>query len=70
VHNKIYSERENSIACTLCFAMASLGYPRGLTGCAALLAVFLARASGIDIFLEWNVALDNTIRPVTVEQPV
>ncbi|KAL9365604.1 hypothetical protein Peur_043477 [Populus x canadensis] len=50
--------------------MASLGYPRGLTVCAALLAVFLARASGIDIFLEWNVALDNTIRPVTVEQPV
>ncbi|KAL3581356.1 hypothetical protein D5086_015688 [Populus alba] len=50
--------------------MASLGYPRGLKVCAALLAVFLARASGIDIFLEWNVALDYTIIPVTVEQPV
>lgn len=50
--------------------MASLGYPSGLKVCAALLAVFLARASGIGIFLEWNVAPDYTIIPVTVEQPI
>ncbi|XP_024017426.1 monocopper oxidase-like protein SKS1 [Morus notabilis] len=37
---------------------------------AALLASLVARASAIDIFLEWNVALDNTTRPVSVDQPV
>ncbi|KAK4836723.1 hypothetical protein QYF36_026997 [Acer negundo] len=37
---------------------------------AILLAIFFATANGIDIFLEWNVALDSTIKPAGLDQPV
>lgn len=37
---------------------------------AMMLAVLTTGARGIDIFLEWNVAFDSTIKPVNVEQPV
>ncbi|KAK3228359.1 hypothetical protein Dsin_000240 [Dipteronia sinensis] len=37
---------------------------------AILLAIFFTTANGIDIFLEWNVALDSTIKPAGLDQPV
>lgn len=35
-----------------------------------IFAALTTGARGIDIFLEWNVALDWNIRPINVEQPV
>ncbi|TXG49422.1 hypothetical protein EZV62_025297 [Acer yangbiense] len=37
---------------------------------AILVGIFFATANGIDIFLEWNVALDSTIKPAGFDQPV
>jgi iron transport multicopper oxidase len=34
------------------------------------MAIFVSGADAVDIFLEWNVALDNTIKPVLQDQPV
>ncbi|GFS30120.1 SKU5 similar 9 [Actinidia rufa] len=51
--------------------MASLGFfMRGVITCIAVVVLFVNRANGIDIFLEWNVAIDTTINPVSVNQPV
>lgn len=46
------------------------GYHMGRVAFATLVAIFVAGANAIDIFLEWNVALDNTIQPVPLKQPV
>jgi hypothetical protein len=43
---------------------------RSLVAYATLMAIFVAGANAIDIFLEWNVALDNTIKPGLQDQPV
>lgn len=50
--------------------MAFAGKHSLLIPCAALLAIFIAGANGIDIFLEWDVAADTTIKPLSVDQPV
>ncbi|XP_035548513.1 monocopper oxidase-like protein SKU5 [Juglans regia] len=50
--------------------MASTSHHRGLIAYATLISIFVARANAIDIFLEWNVALDNTIQPVSQDQSV
>ncbi|KAL4621584.1 hypothetical protein ACB092_06G239500 [Castanea dentata] len=50
--------------------MAFTGYHMGRVAFATLVAIFVAGANAIDIFLEWNVALDNTIQPVCLKQPV
>ena len=42
----------------------------GRVAFATLIAIFVAGANAIDILLEWNVALDNTIQPVSLKQPV
>ncbi|KAM3698447.1 hypothetical protein ACB098_06G188600 [Castanea mollissima] len=44
--------------------MAFTGCHMGRVAFATLVAIFVAGANAIDIFLEWNVALDNTIQPV------
>ncbi|CAN1339616.1 Monocopper oxidase-like protein SKU5 [Linum perenne] len=36
----------------------------------AILAIVLVGADAADIFLTWNVALDTTLNPITVQQPV
>lgn len=65
------SQKESAIThCTLQFSMAFSGKQSLVVPCAALLAIFIAGANGIDIFLEWNVAADNTIKPLSVDQPV
>lgn len=52
-------------------ASTGSGYSRaGLIACALLVAVHFAGTNGIDIFLEWNVALDTTLQPVSRDQPV
>ncbi|KAM1406306.1 hypothetical protein ACFXTH_000995 [Malus domestica] len=35
-----------------------------------IVVVLVARANGIDIFLEWHVTLDTTLKLVTQDQPV
>ena len=50
--------------------MAFTGYHMGRVAFTMLIAIFVAGANAIDIFLEWNVALDNTIQPVSLKQPV
>ncbi|KAF4384003.1 hypothetical protein F8388_018755 [Cannabis sativa] len=35
-----------------------------------IITALFSEANAINIFLEWNVALDSTIRPVLVDQPV
>ncbi|GMY09313.1 monocopper oxidase-like protein SKU5 [Fagus crenata] len=50
--------------------MAFTGHHGGPIAFATLIAIFVAGANAIDIFLEWNVALDYTIQPVSVYQPV
>ena len=50
--------------------MAFTGYHMGRVAFAMLIAIFVAGANAIDIFLEWNVALDNTIQPVSLKLPV
>ncbi|KAM1019687.1 hypothetical protein ACFX2J_040883 [Malus domestica] len=51
--------------------MACTGFNRRSIAWAALIAVVLvARANAIDIFLEWHVTLDSTLKPVTRDQPV
>lgn len=50
--------------------MASTGHCSSLIAYVTLIAIFVAGASAIDIFLEWNVALNDTIGPVSVNQPV
>ncbi|KAJ7974997.1 monocopper oxidase-like protein SKU5 [Quillaja saponaria] len=50
--------------------MASTGYGRGLVLYAILFAVLVAGSNAIDIFLEWKVTFDTTIKPVTVDQPI
>ncbi|XP_021690259.2 monocopper oxidase-like protein SKU5 [Hevea brasiliensis] len=50
--------------------MAGLGHHRGLAVFIKLLVVLVARANGADILLEWNVSLDTTIKPISVDQPV
>ncbi|PON35655.1 Copper-resistance protein [Parasponia andersonii] len=53
--------------------MASIGSTNGLnmiTFSALFITALFAGANAIDIFLEWHVALDTTIRPVLVDQPV
>lgn len=37
--------------------------------CAAVLSLLKA-ANGVDIFLEWHIAVDTTIKPVSMDQPV
>ncbi|XP_060675790.1 monocopper oxidase-like protein SKU5 [Ziziphus jujuba] len=53
-------------------ASTGSGYSRadGLIACALLVAVLFAGTNAIDIFLEWNVALDTTLQPVSQDQPV
>ncbi|KAK9283400.1 hypothetical protein L1049_011642 [Liquidambar formosana] len=48
--------------------MASPGDHRWLVVCLTVLT--FAVANGAEIFLEWHVAIDTTIRPVSVDQPV
>lgn len=43
-------------------------YQRSLI--ALMMAIFVAGVNAIDIFLEWNVTLDNTIKPVSQDQHV
>ncbi|KAJ0102170.1 hypothetical protein Patl1_06006 [Pistacia atlantica] len=50
--------------------MASSSKQKWLFACVTLLTIFITGACGIDIFLEWNVAIDSTIKPVSVDQPV
>ncbi|PON98612.1 Copper-resistance protein [Trema orientale] len=53
--------------------MASIGSTNGLnliTFSALFITALFAGAKAIDIFLEWHVAFDTTIRPVFVDQPV
>lgn len=50
--------------------MASYGVFRWKTAFLTLLAVFLSRANGADIFLEWVVDVDTTSNPFTTSQPV
>ena len=50
--------------------MAFTGYHMGKVAFATLVAIFVAGANAIDVFLEWNVVLDNTIQPVSLKQPV
>ncbi|KAK4578646.1 hypothetical protein RGQ29_028656 [Quercus rubra] len=50
--------------------MAFTGYHMGRVAFTMLIAIFVAGANAIDIFLEWNVALDDTIQPVSLKQPV
>ncbi|RVW97654.1 Monocopper oxidase-like protein SKU5 [Vitis vinifera] len=50
--------------------MTSSGHHRWLIACTALLAVFVVGANGGDIYLEWNVAIDTTINPTILQQPV
>ncbi|KAB2595931.1 monocopper oxidase-like protein SKU5 [Pyrus ussuriensis x Pyrus communis] len=51
--------------------MAYTGFNRRSIAWAVLIAVVLvARANAIDIFLEWHVTLDTTLKPVTRDQPV
>lgn len=51
--------------------MASTGYHRRLIACAMLIAAaLLAQVNAIHIYLEWNVTLDSTIKPVSQDQPV
>lgn len=51
-------------------SMAVSGNQWWLVASVALLGMFLATANGIDIFLEWNVAIDTTIKPAGVDQSV
>ncbi|XP_050211770.1 monocopper oxidase-like protein SKS1 [Mercurialis annua] len=51
-------------------AMAFIASHGRLTMLASLLIALVAGVSGADIYLEWNVALDSTIKPVSVDQPV
>lgn len=37
--------------------------------CATVLSLLKA-ANGVDIFLEWHIAVDTTIKPVSMDQPV
>ena len=37
--------------------------------CATVLSLLKA-ANGVDIFLEWHIAIDTTIKPVYMDQPV
>ena len=37
--------------------------------CATVLSLLKA-ANGVDIFLEWHIAIDTTIKPVSMDQPV
>ncbi|KAL5735066.1 hypothetical protein ACOSP7_032927 [Xanthoceras sorbifolium] len=46
------------------------GNQRWLIAPTTLLGIFFATASGIDMFLEWNVAIDTTIKPAGLDQPV
>lgn len=55
-----------SSAATMTFS----GHHRWLIACTALLAVFVVGANGVDIYLEWNVAIDTTINPTILQQPV
>ncbi|KAM2483628.1 hypothetical protein ACFX1W_041242 [Malus domestica] len=51
--------------------MACTGFNRRSFAWAVLIAVVLvARANAIDIFLEWHLTLDTTLKPVTRDQPV
>ncbi|XP_062089093.1 monocopper oxidase-like protein SKU5 [Humulus lupulus] len=53
--------------------MASTGCHKGLNliiYAALVITALFSETNAIDIFLEWNVALDTTIRPVLVDQPV
>ena len=54
---------------TILMALTST-YHMGRVAFAMLIAIFVAGANAIDMFLEWNVALDNTIQPVSLKQPV
>ncbi|KAF6167701.1 hypothetical protein GIB67_017196 [Kingdonia uniflora] len=47
--------------------MASIGW---LLVCVVTLALFVSGARGIDIFLEWDVAIDTSIKPASADQPV
>ncbi|KAK9910031.1 hypothetical protein M0R45_034008 [Rubus argutus] len=42
----------------------------GLIKCAILILALVARANAIHIYLDWNVNLDTTIQPVSMDQPV
>ena len=44
--------------------------PHGRVTFATLITIFVVGANAIDMFLEWNVALDNTIQPVSLKQPI
>ncbi|KAM1125724.1 hypothetical protein FF1_040996 [Malus domestica] len=51
--------------------MACTGFNRRSFAWAVLIAVVLvARANAIDIFMEWHLTLDTTLKPVTRDQPV
>ncbi|XP_004308756.1 PREDICTED: monocopper oxidase-like protein SKU5-like [Fragaria vesca subsp. vesca] len=42
----------------------------GLIKCAILVLALVARANAIHIYLDWDVTLDSTIKPVSLDQPV
>ncbi|XP_061999696.1 monocopper oxidase-like protein SKU5 [Rosa rugosa] len=42
----------------------------GLIKCAILVLALVARANAIHIYLDWDVTLDSTIKPVSMDQPV
>ncbi|XP_027155668.1 monocopper oxidase-like protein SKU5 [Coffea eugenioides] len=50
--------------------MATLSHCRWLMTCAIVFPVLLARTNCIDIYHEWVVSLDSTIKPVSSPQPV
>ena len=54
---------------TILMALTST-YHMGRVAFATLIAIFVVRANAIDMFLEWNVVLDNTIQSVSLKQPI
>ena len=50
--------------------MAFTGFHRYPFVHLVLIGLFAITVNAIDIFLEWNVALDSTIQPVSQLQPV
>lgn len=50
--------------------MASTGCIRGLIACVVFISLIFNVSYAIDIFLNWNVALDYTINPLSQNQPV
>lgn len=42
----------------------------GFIACAILISTLVTRTKAADIFLEWNVALDTTLQPMSRDTPV